>query len=72
MVTQMERKTLHTVSPQSHMLAKKAKKEMRLTGKTTVVCPMCGEAPEIMTTPKGERTIVLKNLTIGICWGSEF
>lgn len=58
MATQPERKTLHTVSAQSHMLAKKAKKEMRLTGTTTVVCPMCNESPKITTTSKGERTMV--------------
>lgn len=58
LVTQKERKTLHTVSPQSHMLAKMARKEIRLTGMTTVVCPMCGEAPEVTTTSRGERTIV--------------
>lgn len=54
----MEKKTSHTVSPQSNMLAKKAKKEIRLTGMTTVLCPMCGEAPQVTTTSKGERTIV--------------
>lgn len=58
MDTQMERKTLHTVSPQSHMLAKKARRELLEVGTTTVLCPRCEEYPEIITTLRGERTIV--------------
>lgn len=41
-----------------HMLAWKAKKELFETGRTTIKCPKCGEAPELTRTPKGERTIV--------------
>ena len=55
---QMERKTLRIVSAKSHMLAKQAKREQRLTGVITVVCPKCDEKPEITTTSNGERTIV--------------
>lgn len=55
---QMERKTLHTVSPQSHMLAKRAKKELLNYGTTTVICPRCEAYPAIITTLRGERTIV--------------
>ncbi len=58
MVTQMEKKISHTVSTESHLLAKKVRREIRLTGKTTVKCPMCGGVPKIQVTPKGERTIV--------------
>ena len=54
----MKRKTLHPVTPQSNMLAKKAKKEILTTGSTIIICPLCRMAPEISTTSKGERTIV--------------
>ena len=40
------------------MLAKKAKKEMKQMGFTSVRCPKCGSSPEITMTSKGERTIV--------------
>lgn len=40
------------------MLAKQARREQRLIGVITVVCPECNEKPEITTTLKGERTIV--------------
>ena len=54
---QMEKKTLQFLSTELNLLAKKAKREIRLTGKTTVVCPECGTHPTVMMTPKGERTI---------------
>ena len=41
-----------------HMLAKRAKKEIRTCGKTAIICPKCGTAPEISTTERYERTIV--------------
>lgn len=41
-----------------NMLAKKAKSEIRDTGSTSVRCSKCGSAPEIIMTPRGERTIV--------------
>ena len=55
---QMTKETLHPLSRESYMLARKARREIRLTGKTTVVCPKCGTSPTITTTPKGERTTV--------------
>lgn len=53
-----ERKTLHQVTPRSNMLAKQVKKEILLTGATKIVCPMCGQIPELTVTPRGERTMV--------------
>ena len=41
-----------------NMLAKKAKREIRTMGFTTVMCPKCNGKPNITVTPKGERTIV--------------
>lgn len=38
------------------MLAKKARKELMQNKSTSVRCPLCGAAPEITTTPGGERT----------------
>lgn len=55
---QMTKETLRPLSRESCMLARKARREIRLTGKTTVVCPKCGTSPTITTTPKGERTTV--------------
>lgn len=55
---QMTKETLRPLSRESYMLARKARREIRLTGKTTVVCPKCGTSPTITTTPKGERTTV--------------
>ena len=55
---QGERKVLQTTLEQSHMLAKKARKEIRLTGTTEVFCPKCGEKPEISVTSRGERTMI--------------
>lgn len=40
------------------MLAKKARKEMRLTGTITVKCPKCGTIPKITTSLRGERLTV--------------
>lgn len=51
-------KMIHPLSPESMMLAKKARREIRLTGTTTVVCPKCGTSPVMATTPGGERTTV--------------
>ena len=39
------------------MLAKQARRELRMTGKTSVRCPKCGGAPEMSMTAGGERTI---------------
>ena len=55
---QMTKETLRPLSRESYMLARKARREIRLTGKTTVVCPKCETSPTITTTPKGERTTV--------------
>lgn len=55
---QMTKETLRPLSRESYMLARKARREIRLTGKTTAVCPKCGTSPTITTTPKGERTTV--------------
>ncbi len=55
---QMTKETLRPLSRESYMLARKARREIRLTGKTTVVCPKCGTSPTITMTPKGERTTV--------------
>ena len=57
-ITGTMKKTLHKVTPQSNMLAKKAKKEIMQTGTTKIMCPMCGQAPKLTTTSKGERTMV--------------
>lgn len=51
-------KMIYPLSPESMLLAKKARREIRLTGITTVVCPKCGTSPVITTTPRGERTTV--------------
>lgn len=58
MVTQVEKKTLPTISHQSIMLAKQARLEKQRNGYVTVVCPKCQGHPEITMTSKGERTIV--------------
>ena len=54
----MKDTVLHQLSPESCKLAKLARREIRLTGKTTVVCPKCGTCPTITMTPRGERTTV--------------
>ncbi len=41
-----------------NMLAKKAKRELRKVGVTSVKCPKCNGSPEITMTSRGERTIV--------------
>ena len=53
----MNEKSQRTSSSPS-MLAKRAKKEIRQAGFTNIKCPKCGGSPEIMTTSRGERTIV--------------
>lgn len=40
------------------MLAKQARKELRITGQTRVVCPKCNKSPEMATTAGGERTTI--------------
>lgn len=57
MDTQMKKKISPTMS-KSIMLAKKARKEMRLTGTITVKCPKCGTIPKITTSSRGERLTV--------------
>lgn len=49
-------KMIRPLSEESCMLARQARREIRLTGKTTVVCPKCGTSPIITMTPRGERT----------------
>lgn len=51
-------KEIRPLSKESCALARQARREIRLTGKTTVVCPKCGTSPTITTTPRGERTTV--------------
>lgn len=51
-------KEIQPLSKESYMLARQARREIRLTGKTTVVCPKCGSSPVITMTPRGERTTV--------------
>lgn len=51
-------KMICPLSPESCKLARQARREIRLTGKTTVVCPKCGTSPIITMTPRGERTTV--------------
>lgn len=51
-------KMIRPISEESCMLARQARREIRLTGKTTVVCPKCGTSPVITMTPRGERTTV--------------
>lgn len=46
------------ISRQSLALAKQARLEQQKDGYVTVVCPKCQGHPEIITTSKGERTIV--------------
>lgn len=58
MDTYITRQEIQPLSRESCMLARKARREIRLTGKTTVVCPKCGTSPTITTTPRGERTTV--------------
>ena len=53
----MEEKATHTLSSQGLMLAKQARLEQQKTGHITVKCPKCKGTPEIITTPRGERTI---------------
>lgn len=70
MVTQMEKRTFPTTSPQSIMLAKQARLEQQKNGHVTVICPKYQGHPEITMTSKGERTIVscpcgyIKNIEI--------
>ena len=58
MDTQMGKRILPTMSEESIMLAKKARKEMRLTGTITVKCPKCGTIPKITTSSRCERLTV--------------
>ena len=51
-------KMIRPLSEESCKLAKQARREIRLTGKTTVVCQKCGTSPVITMTPRGERTTV--------------
>lgn len=51
-------KMIRPLSEESCKLAKQARREIRLTGKTTVVCLKCGTSPVITMTPRGERTTV--------------
>lgn len=39
-------------------LTRKARREIRLTGATTVRCPKCGMAPIVKTSERNERIIV--------------
>lgn len=55
---QQTKKELLELLLQSIMLAKQARREQREKGCVTVVCPKCGMSLEIMTTSRGERTIV--------------
>ena len=72
MDTQMEKKTLQIISPQSIMLAKQARLEQQKNGYVTVICPKCQEHPEILMTSRGERTIItcpcgyVKNVEINL------
>lgn len=59
MGTQAEKKTSHSISQQSLLLAKQARMEMMENGCITVICPKCQEHPKITTTLRGERTIVI-------------
>lgn len=54
----MTEETLQPLSKESYILARQARREIRLTGKTAVVCPKCGTSPVITMTPRGERTTV--------------
>lgn len=49
------------ISNSPSMLAKEAKKNIKMMGYTNIRCPKCGTSPEIMMTSKGERTIVSCN-----------
>lgn len=53
---QMEKEAFPTISHQSIMLANQAWMEQLKNGYVSVKCPKCHEHPEIMTTPRGERT----------------
>lgn len=54
----MPEKASEPIPPEGHALARKAKRELRLTGMTTVICPRCGTKPVVTETERGERTIV--------------
>lgn len=58
MDTKMKRKISPMISEESIMLAEKARRELRMMGTTTVICPRCGTSPQISNTPRGERTII--------------
>ena len=58
MDTVVMNESLQENSYSPHTLAKKAKKEIKELGFTSVKCPKCGGAPELTMTPGGERTIV--------------
>ena len=49
---------LQEMSNSPSMLAKKAKREIRQMGFTSIQCPKCGTSPEITVTSRGERTTV--------------
>lgn len=56
---QEQKRTSSVTLPQSVMLAKQAKREMKKNGKVTVLCPKCKSHPSVTTTSRGERTIVM-------------
>ena len=53
-----EKEHIEKYPSQSIMLVKQVRREMNQLGKTTVICPKCGKTPEVITTSKGERTII--------------
>ena len=54
----MPKKASESIPMEAHALARKAKREIRSTGTTTVICPRCGTKPAVTETERGERTIV--------------
>lgn len=67
---QTNKKTSHTISQQSIMLANQARVEQQKNGYVSVSCPKCQEHPKITMTSRGERTIIsckcgyIKNIEI--------
>ena len=58
------------LSEKSHMLVRQFKKDMIQKGSSTVICPVCGQKPQISNTPKGERTTIA--CKCGYIYDSEF
>lgn len=58
MDTQVMKETFPQLSSPSYLLAKKARTEKLQNGMVTVVCPKCGQIPEVRIAGNNERILV--------------